>query len=291
MSATCDNETVVTSGLDSTVTAERSRRPGGWHVWRVVASGIAFTQFMVSSLVFALFIFPPVRFFTRSNEEKGRRVRHLIQVMFTLFLKTWKCLGIMRPAKVAGLESLRSVGPCIIVANHPTLIDAVLMGTMVPDFNCVVKHALRDHFFLGGTIRAAGYVSNDEPLQVIRLCGEGFRRGQSLVIFPEGSRSPKNGLRPFSRGAAQLALRSGVPLIPAVIRCDPPSLMKHQRWYDVPERPFELSITFHPALVCDPVDMIHETLPVKARRYTGQIEEFFRAELSRDRIPAPPETL
>lgn len=284
MSVPCDDKAPDLSPLDPAPPATASPRLTLHRTWRILASGLSFTVFMVLSLLFALLVFPLVRFFTRSEEMKGRRIRRLIQFMFGRFLKFWTAIGIMRPPRVSGLESLAAAGPCIVVANHPTLIDAVLMGSLIRDFNCVVKHSLRDHFFLGKPIRAAGYVTNDEPLQVIRLCGEGFQRGQSLIIFPEGSRSIENGLRPFSRGAAQLALRSGVPLVPAVIRCTPPSLMKHQRWFDIPDRPFQLCITFHSPLAYHPADAHSEPLPKKARRFTGQIEDFFRRELNRDAV-------
>ena len=255
-----------------------------YRAWRVVITGISFAIFMSTALLFAVFVFPLARFFTRGRESKGRRVRGQIQAMFGLFLKFWTAIGMTRPPRVTGLELLDRAGPCIVVANHPTLIDVVLLGSVIPDFNCVVKHTLRDHFFLGGPIRAAGYVANDDAAKVIRFCQQGFERGQSLIIFPEGSRSIEKGLRPFSRGAAQLALRSGVPVIPAVIRCSPPSLMKHQRWFDVPDRPFQLSIEFHSPFEYRPEKAGPEPLPRKARRFTEQMECFFRTELNRDAV-------
>lgn len=282
MSATCNEKAPSVSKSRSVPSTTRGARRALYHVWRIIISGISFIVFMGLSLLFALVVFPSVRIFSRANETKGRRIRSLIHFMFAQFIKFWVFIGVMRPPKVTGKEVLDAAGPCIVVANHPTLIDAVLLGSLIPDFNCVVKHSLRDHFFLGGPVRAAGWVTNDNAAQVIRSCRDGFERGQSLIIFPEGSRSIENGLRPFSRGAAQLALRSGVPLIPAVIRCSPPSLMKHQKWHDVPDRPFELNIDFHSPLVCGPASADNEPLPRKARRFTKQIEDFFQRELNRD---------
>lgn len=264
-----------------------SPAPQAWphQVSRVAATGLAFAAFMVSALVLALGVFPLVRVFPGTMDTKRRRIRRLIHHSFALFLRACATLGLMRPPKIIGLGSLGITGPCILVANHPTLIDAVLIGSLVRDFNCVVKHTLRDHFFLGGPIRAAGYVTNEAPAEVIRLCSAGFQQGQPLVIFPEGSRSMAGSPRPFSRGAAQLALRTGAPVIPVVITCDPPTLMKHQRWYEVPDRPFQLTVRFYPPLVCLKCDSLSDPLPIKARRFTRQIEEFFKRELQPAAVP------
>jgi 1-acyl-sn-glycerol-3-phosphate acyltransferase len=77
---------------------------------------------------------------------------------------------------------------------------------------------------------------------VVARCVERLVRGRSLIIFPEGPRSPVNGLGPFLRGAAHIALRAGRDPVPVTIRCEPPSLFHGQRWWDVPERRFELSL-------------------------------------------------
>ena len=280
-----NEEASEVSRLGCAALAAPSPRLRPFRAWRIVVTGFAFITFMTAALVLALGAFPLVRVLPGTVEGNRRRIRRLIEISFALFLKACIALGLMRPPKIIGLGSLGITGPCILVANHPTLIDAVLIGSLVRDFNCVVKHTLRNHFFLGGPIRAAGYVTNEAPAEVIRLCSAGFQQGQPLVIFPEGSRSMAGSPRPFSRGAAQLALRTGAPVIPVVITCDPPTLMKHQRWYEVPDRPFQLTVRFYPPLVCLKCDSLSDPLPIKARRFTRQIEEFFKRELQPAAVP------
>src|SRR4051812_11200348 len=132
-----------------------------FHLWRIIATGIAFATFMTGGLVMALTIFPIARIWPGSAEVKGTRIRRLIQWSFVAFIRFMASLGIMGMPKVGGLEELRKGGPCLVIANHPTLIDVVLLVSLIKDCNCVVKRALWMHPFLGPVIRGAEYIPND----------------------------------------------------------------------------------------------------------------------------------
>jgi 1-acyl-sn-glycerol-3-phosphate acyltransferase len=247
--------------------------------WRVLGTGISFATFMAGGLLMTLTVFPLVRVWPGSREAKGRRIRRLVQLSFVGFVRWMTFLGIMHRPKIEGLENVVKTGACLIIANHPTLIDVVLLVSLVRDCNCVVKRALWEHFFLGGVVRAAEYIPNDDGPQLIESCREGFQRGRPLIIFPEGTRSPENGLHPFSRGAAQFALRADVPVVPAVIVSAPPTLMKHQRWHEVPARAFQLTLRFHPVAVVPTEILEREELPQRVRALTRHFEEFFRKKM------------
>ncbi len=248
-------------------------------IWRILATGIAFATFMLGGLALALTAFPLLRLWPGTDEAKGRRIRQLIRISFAAFLKFTTGLGIMGAPQVEGVARVLKAGPCLIIANHPTLIDVVLLVSLVQDGNCVVKRALWDHFFLGGVVRAAEYIPNDDGPRLLEGCKEGFRKGRPLLIFPEGTRSPENGLHPFNRGAAQIALRAGVPIVPAVITCTPPTLMKHRRWYEVPERAFQLTLKFHPGMGLPDEVLQKPELPQQVRALTRHCEAFFRREV------------
>ena len=137
-SATCNEKAPNASEMRAVPSTSRATRRALYHVWRIIISGISFIVFMGLALLFALVVFPSVRIFSRTNDIKGRRIRGLIHFMFAQYIKFWIFIGVMRPPKVTGKEMLDAAGPCIVVANHPTLIDAVLLGSLIPDFNCVV---------------------------------------------------------------------------------------------------------------------------------------------------------
>jgi 1-acyl-sn-glycerol-3-phosphate acyltransferase len=257
---------------ESSVTGLRN---GIGRAWRAVGGVIAFASFMGIALAYALFLFPVIRALPGTSEAKGRRVRRIIGRSFAGFLRGCTFLGLMRELKVVGAGEVDFTKPVIIVANHPTLFDIVVLGSLVPNFNCVVKHELASNLFLSGGLKAAGYVTNDRPEEIIKRCVEGFERSQPLVIFPEGTRSPKEGLGTFSRGAAHLALRTGVPVITATLECNPPAFRKDQRWYSVPAQPIEFKVRFA-KFYCTEAVAAANCLSTQARVMTKELEGVFR---------------
>ena len=225
-----------------------------------------------------LTLFPLARIWPGSSKVKGRRIRRLVQLSFVAFVRWLRFSGVMHSPRVSGLKNVAGTGKCLIIANHPTLLDVVLLVSLIRDCNCVVKHSLWKHFWLGGVVRAAEYIPNVDGPQLIESCQSGFKQGQPLIIFPEGTRSPENGLHPFSRGAAQIALRAGVPVIYAVVGCSPPTLMKSQRWYEVPTRAFQLTLRFYPVAGVPPKILEKPELPQRVRALTSVFEMFFRHE-------------
>jgi 1-acyl-sn-glycerol-3-phosphate acyltransferase len=110
-------------------------------------------------------------------------------------------------------------------------------------------------------------------------CEKNFKAERSLIVFPEGTRSPAHGLRTFKRGAAQIALRTGVPIVLVVITSDPPTLLKGQPWYKVPERPLCFKLHFH--LVSKLPEEIQQksNVSLKVRILNQYFEDFFREQL------------
>jgi 1-acyl-sn-glycerol-3-phosphate acyltransferase len=129
-------------------------------------------------------------------------------------------------------------GGLLIIANHPSLIDVVLLIALVRQPNCVVKASLRDNVFTRGPVLSAGFVVNTDGPQLVNDCIASVRSGDHLVIFPEGTRSVEhNGqLNPLKRGAAHIALRGQLAITPVIITVSEPMLGKGQRWYHAPKK-------------------------------------------------------
>jgi 1-acyl-sn-glycerol-3-phosphate acyltransferase len=188
----------------------------------------------------------------------------------------------LRPIKafnIEGLERAQSLGGCIFIANHPTLIDVVAVISCLPPCHCIVKKSLLEHFYLGRLMRAAGYIANDHANQLIQDCQRSLQAGRPILIFPEGTRSPAYGLNAFSRGAAQIALRTGAPVVPIVITCEPPTLLKDEPWYAVPPRPMTFTLRFLPPLTLPKTVTDKAGMPLQVRALTQYFEAFFRHQL------------
>lgn len=234
---------------------------------RALASGIGFSVFGIGSLVLVGLCFPVVRLVTRDPAIRTRRARRLIGASFRLFLRTLVALGAIRLRFEHG-ERLETPGPLLILANHPTLIDVCLLVSCVPEADCVVKREAWSNPFLAGVVRAADYIPNDGGEGLIRTCVERLRTGRTLVLFPEGTRSPRGGLRSFKRGAARIALQSGCPVLLVDVVCRPAFLGKGDPWYQVPGTLPCYTVTAHAPIPVGLAPGVSEA--AEARRLTGE---------------------
>lgn len=246
-------------------------------IWRIAATGSAFALFGVGGLALAFFAVPILRRLSGSPLERERRTQRLIQRSFHAFMAYMDFVG-LSAIRVQGVERLREPGAHLIVANHPTLLDVVVIGSLMPQLDCVVKREAWSNPFMRGVVAAAGYIPNDSGERLVDLCVERIERGGSLLIFPEGTRSPAGGLGSFQRGAAHTALRSGRPLLPVSIRCDPPTLMRGQKWYNVPSRRMQFSIEVGEPIPSPTLGM-DEPRGLAARRMTAELRDFFAKRL------------
>jgi len=202
----------------------------------------------------------------------------MIHTFFGIFVWLMRLLGIMR-LDMHNVEALRKAGPVIVLANHPTLIDVVVLISCIPYANCIVKSTLWKNPFYGGVVRAAGYISNDDPDALIDDCVASLDDGTPLIIFPEGTRTvPGQPLR-FVRGAAHIALKSRAAIQPVVIQCDPPTLTKGEKWYKIPPKRFRFSIRARPLLEVAGFNVDSEPSSIAARKLTEQLERYFTSEL------------
>lgn len=254
--------------------------------WRLLATGWCFLFFSLGGLVLAVFVFPVINLaylYSKNPKKKYHRAQAVIHHTFRFFLWQMELLGIMK-MDVQGIEKLQTDKAKLILANHPTLLDVVLLISIIKHTNCVVKKTLFKDPFLGGTVNAAGYINNIGTEAIIDDCVAALKSGDNLIIFPEGTRTvPKKELK-FQRGAAHIAARSGVDIIPVTITCDPATLSKAHKWYHIPPRPFKLR-----AEVGDPLDIADilttdEPATVTSRRLTRYMHDYFTKRLEKFEI-------
>ncbi len=242
--------------------------------WRIARTGVAFTVFGLGALLFAIVGFPGLRLIPGTAEDKELRAQRLVHVGFRLFVWFMERLGLIRVVRI-GTERLRDSGAQLVVANHPTLIDVVLLIACMPQADCVVKHAHWRSRIMRRVVTGAGYIPNAEGDALVDACVRRLHQGRSLLLFPEGTRSPRQRLGPFHRGAAHIALRSGCDLVPVTIRCVPPTLAKGGRWYDVPHRTAQLTIEVGDPLVAG----ARANGPLAARTLTAALRGFYEERL------------
>jgi len=155
----------------------------------------------------------------------------------------------------------------------------VILISRMPQVDCVVKRAAWRNPFLRGIVSAADYVPNDDGEALVEACAERLRAGRSVLLFPEGSRSPRGGLGRFQRGAARIALRCGSPVVPVVMRCDPPALAQGQPGY-LPSRKLRFSVDVGEPIAPGSCGDPDEAPAVAARRLTAELRSHFEARLA-----------
>ena len=122
--------------------------------------------------------------------------------------------------RAPGLQGGR---PCVFVANHQNLIDVLALAEGVPyPFGFVAKAELERVPFIGFAIRnsACLFIDRSDPRRMItsmKKAAERIRKGNSVLIYPEGERSYGPFLLPFMKGAFALAVEAGVPVVPVTV--------------------------------------------------------------------------
>jgi 1-acyl-sn-glycerol-3-phosphate acyltransferase len=202
--------------------------------WRLVATALAFAVFGLLAAVMNVLYFMPLRVVALRRPVRQRLARAGIRVCYKAFLRVLELLGIVKLELDRKALASLSGARVVIVANHPTLLDATVLLAYIEQASCVVKHSLWRNPFLSSAIRAAYYIPNRDPEQLLRDCGAALARNEPLVVFPEATRSvPGEPLR-LQRGAAQIALEAGADLKIVHFSCEPVFLSKGDPWYRIP---------------------------------------------------------
>ncbi len=130
-------------------------------------------------------------------------------------------------------------GPCVVVANHPTLMDVTSITASLGGGCTIAKPALYRRRGLYPLLAASLHIEGpgDDPAAIGRVIDEAVERlgaGFNIIIFPEGTRSPRGRLLRFGRAAFEIACRARVPVVSVTIRCEPLWLSKDQPLFDPP---------------------------------------------------------
>ncbi|MQA19149.1 lysophospholipid acyltransferase family protein [Rugamonas rivuli] len=241
--------------------------------WRVFATGLSFLVFGIGGLLLRVAVFPVLNVLVRQPERRVAAARTVIRLAFRSYVDLMRALGVLR-YEVRGIEKLDR-GGLLILANHPTLIDTVFLMAFVKNADCIVKGALWNNPFTRGPVRAAGYINNEGGAELVDDCIASLRRGNNLIVFPEGTRTPADGVISMKRGAANIAVRGARDITPVLIRCEPPTLGKGEKWWRVPPRRVLIRIDVQDDLAVAAFTDAASSEVMAARQLTEFLQNYF----------------
>jgi 1-acyl-sn-glycerol-3-phosphate acyltransferase len=243
--------------------------------WRTVATAICFASFGIGGIAIGVLVWPAL-LLVRDRCRRTDIARRIIRRSFAGFVCLMRGLGVLS-LEVRGAQRLARRG-LLILPNHPSLIDVVILLALVENGSCIVKAALLRSPFTVGPLRAAGYIANHEGPGLLDDCIAALARGDNLVVFPEGTRSVPGRPPCLLRGAGQIAVRCACPVTPVIIRVSTPTLYKAARMLHVPHRRPHFTVDIRPDLDMALYRAAAKPYSVRARRFTESLQDYYARE-------------
>lgn len=249
-------------------------------LWQIFSAGVSYALFGMGALLVGIFfrLMSPVNIL--SPARKQRMIRWCIHKGCLTFIRMMRFFGLIRyEFNMASMQTARPGH--IIIANHPSLIDVVLILAVNKQMCCFVKSAVWNNFFTGALVRQAGFIPNDAE-QLLPMASDKLKAGENILIFPEGTRTSEDNSLHFKRGAANMAIAVNAAIMPVVIECHPRALKKGDKWYDIPDDGPTFSLRSGELLELD--ECIDRTLPrpKQYRHLTLFLENYYKRELTTD---------
>jgi 1-acyl-sn-glycerol-3-phosphate acyltransferase len=221
---------------------------------------------------FAIVLYPLLP--AARGRSLGRLVITSVFRSYTWFLSR---IGACR-FDLQALDALRGQGPLILAPNHPSLLDAVMVISRLPNVACIMKASLMDNVFLGAGARLARYIRNDSLLRMMMSANGDLAAGSHLLLFPEGTRTVRRPVNPLMSSLGLISRRAKVPVQTIFIETDSPFLSKGWPLFRKPELP----VSYHVRLGrrFEP--------PRDVQAFMDEIEAYFAGELAHARQPELP---
>ncbi len=236
---------------------------------------IAIISFGLGAVLLAIFVFPFIRLFTFHKKDFGIIARAYVSHTFRVFLGN---LNICKTSllKVDDKEAYHNIHGKIIIANHPSLLDFVYIMSLVPNSTCIVRGGLT-HTPLRWVIKQAYITNTTDFNDVLVECKKLTDKGCNVIVFPEGTRSPRVGRNNYKKGAARIALYCNCDVLPLFIGgSDKYGLGKFDPlWSYNHVEPYLYDIKMLPVISIEQFKGLSE--PIAAKHLTEEMEKVIRA--------------
>jgi len=217
-------------------------------------------------------IFAPLLCLTLGRSRATQVGRRAISSLFRGYVAWLQWVGLFR-IRFEGCDLLKDLSGVIVTPNHPSLLDAVYLMSLVPRPICIMRAGLKNNPCLSGAAGLAGFITNDRGASLIRQCQTKLAAGDNLLIFPEGTRTVAGarGVNTFKSGFALTAVLTGAPIQTVLIERNGSYLSKGVGLFSVAQIPIDIVIR--------PGEVFHALPGESARDLAARMEAYFRTQL------------
>ncbi|EPF29424.1 1-acyl-sn-glycerol-3-phosphate acyltransferase [Treponema medium] len=244
----------------------------------IVGKLVCFVYFGLSSLFASFIIFPLIYVFIWEKKARYNAKIAVVRGHFSFFI--WlMCWLAHYKIDTSAIQKYKDMRSTVVVANHPSLIDIVVLISAVPHPDCIVAGRLFNNFWIRKIVGQLFVDSFADAEVLLERCRKSLHDGNNMIIFPEGTRTrPETAGKPLKRGAAQIALRAGADVLPIHIKTENlVGLGKHESLLKVHVNGYaQLILEPHAMLAIDSFN--HEPFAQAARTLTEAIRNTIFAE-------------
>jgi 1-acyl-sn-glycerol-3-phosphate acyltransferase len=258
-----------------------------------------YLHFIFWGLMFTIVVIPLIETIKRLFPRAESFYFKMTFLFYRTLIWLLSVFGVLKVHPIEGEENLHDASPCIYVSNHRSMLDILIYLTKLRDTNCLIKAgpnpkrmvAIEETEterrsmpgwwlpFIMGSLKILGYIKMPESKtdmdglrNTIAACGESLRKGRSIIIFPEGTRSRSGNLLPFLTLPFKLACDEQIPIVPLVIHNDIPIMPKGSISIDIPRR-VHFHIRVLPPIMPDPKIDPQSLLVLVRKRMSAQLKE------------------
>lgn len=241
---------------------------------RLLSTIFVYTIFVMGSVFLGTIAYFLIIIVTiRSQVKRTALFRKLVSYSIKFFLMLCSVFFVFK-VNIKNAQALESAEKVVIIANHPTLVDyLIIMSFLNTSISVLVKESLT-HGFMRFIIKNLGYVHNQSTPEILEEC---FKKNNGLLIFPEGTRTKDYDNIKFVRGAARVAIANDLPILPVYINCsDRNYLAKRFFDFNIPKSVPKIDVEIGHLLKLNKYKEECQTDAIMARHITADLEKLYK---------------
>lgn len=244
---------------------------------RSAGTCILYGGFILGTVIMGMPFYGTLVLLVKNGEKRRIILRKTVRFTNRIFIVSGAIFGCFR-VRTDAISQIASLRGAIIIANHPSLIDALILTSRFGPSACVMVKKSLLQGFMRSLILNLGYASNESPFDELQ---QKLADGDSLVLFPEGTRTKNYDKMSFHRGAANLACRLDLPIYPIFIDCsDRNYLNKGFFSCCAPKKVPIYTVTCGNLINWRDIAEKDDSMPFAARKLNKYLEELYEKRLS-----------